>query len=57
MCEKNLEYFCAIFGAMEFEKWNLCKNPQNESIWKPRTSFICNSNSVENLVLLIKTKL
>ena len=30
MCEKNLEYFCAIFGAMEFEKWNLYKNIQKE---------------------------
>jgi hypothetical protein len=32
MCEKHLEYFCAIFGAMEFEKWNLYKNIQKEFI-------------------------
>ena len=32
MCEKNLEYFCAIFGAMEIEKWNLYKNIQKEFI-------------------------
>jgi len=32
MCKKNLEYFCEIFGAMEFEKWNLYKNSQIEFI-------------------------
>ena len=25
MCKKDLEYFCAIFGAMEFENLNLYK--------------------------------
>ena len=39
MCKKNLEYFCAIFGAMEFEKWNLYKISKKNLIKNLELSF------------------
>ena len=57
LCAKRIKnIFCAIFGAIEFEKWNLYKNPQNEFIENLELVLICNSNSIWNLALLIKTK-
>ena len=39
MCEKNLEYFCAIFGAMEIEKMEFIQKYPKRIYLKPRTKF------------------
>ena len=34
MCEKNLEYLCAIFGAMEIEKMEFIPKIPKKNLFK-----------------------
>ena len=58
LCVRRIKnIFCAIFGAIEFEKWILYKKPKNEFIQNLELVLSCILNPIGNLELQLETKL